>query len=60
MKNIIIFVLLLIILGQCTSNGTQAKPTLGGIGKALNCMFQPNDEWCIKEQERQKGDDEWK
>ena len=60
-KNIIIFILLVIILSQCTSKGTQAKPSLGGIGKALNCMFQPNDEWCIKERERQKEEEkEWK
>ena len=55
MKTIIIFILLLILLGQCTSNDTEAKPTLGGVGKVLSCMFEPDDEWCIAERERQKG-----
>jgi len=54
-KNIIILVLLLMVLSQCGSNGTQAKPTLGGIGKVLDCMFNPDDEWCVAERERQKG-----
>ena len=57
-KNIIIFILLLIILSHCSS--TVAQPSLGGIGKALNCIFQPNDEWCIKERARQKEETEWK
>ena len=43
------------VLSQCVSNGTQAKPTLGGIGKVLDCMFNPDDEWCVAERERQKG-----
>ena len=61
-KNIIIFILLIIILSHCSSStGAQTKPSLGGIGKALNCMFQPNDEWCIKERDRQKEEEkEWK
>ena len=53
-KNIIILVLLLMVLSECGGNGTQAKPTLGGIGKVLNCMFAPDDEWCIAERARQK------
>tara|TARA_B100000586_G_scaffold109478_1_gene78666 strand:- start:580 stop:723 length:144 start_codon:yes stop_codon:yes gene_type:complete len=42
------------VLSECGSNGTQAKPTLGGIGKVLDCMFNPDDEWCVAERERQK------
>ena len=42
------------VLSECGSNGTQAKPTLGGIGKVLDCMFNQDDEWCIAERERQK------
>ena len=56
-KGVLIGIIIMLLSG-CT--GTQTKPTLGGVGKALNCMFQPDDEWCIKERERQKGEDEWK
>ena len=59
-KNIIILVLLLMVLSECGGNGTQAKPTLGGIGKVLNCMFEPYDELCIAERARQKEHLQWK
>ena len=52
-KGVIIGIIIMLIIG-CEK---QPKPTLGAAGKIIDCMFKPNDAWCIEQREKQKNED---